>query len=671
MALSGAAWRRLANLPIYAKVSLAPGLILVVLVLLSLGSLRMLDTAGSRLQAISERAFPTYQRAAETKDAVDAIQTALQHTLSVAANESDAARVLAVAAPVRQAIARAATALDRLRQQIGTADAAIATAGKSFDAYQAAASDVLTAAAADPATATMLMADVDQQFASLSEELNGYKNRADLASQSMARDAIQEAASQRLWLLCGLAAAIVVSIGTMAATSRAIGRPILRLTGRMAAMAEDDLDNEIPALDRGDEIGAMARAVDVFRRNGLRARLHALEREREQAAKQIHQAAMSRHTNDFGTSISGVMASLGASAAATRRAAAGMAEAAAQVFSQASVTADGAVKASLDLSSVASAVEQLTASVDEISRQVDTAATISGEAVRSAGSGQGTMRDMAQAASRIGDVVKLINAIAGQTNLLALNATIEAARAGEAGRGFAIVASEVKALAAQTSRATSDIDGQITAVSGASQAALAAMVDVASVIGKMDEVASAIAAAVEQQSVTTRELASSVQALAGASDETARAMRHVAGVADTAGAVSRQVLDAADAIGRESEKLRTEVTEFLSAVTDDIQERRRYERVSGRGAAVSLHVPGSDPIQATLKDLSRGGALLRCDLTLPAGGEVDLQLPNAGGAVNARVVRAGGGDLALVFRQDAVDLERVDRALDAVTAMAA
>jgi len=436
-------------------------------------------------------------------------------------------------------------------------------------------------------------------------------------------------------------------------------------------MAEDDLDNEIPALDRGDEIGAMARAVDVFRRNGLRARLHALEREREQAAKQIHQAAMSRHTNDFGTSISGVMASLGASAAAMRRAAAGMAEAAAQVFSQASVTADGAVKASLDLSSVASAVEQLTASVDEISRQVDTAATISGEAVRSAGSGQGTMRDMAQAASRIGDVVKLINAIAGQTNLLALNATIEAARAGEAGRGFAIVASEVKALAAQTSRATSDIDGQITAVSGASQAALAAMVDVASVIGKMDEVASAIAAAVEQQSVTTRELASSVQALAGASDETARAMRHVAGVADTAGAVSRQVLDAADAIGRESEKLRTEVTEFLSAVTDDIQERRRYERVSGRGAAVSLHVPGSDPIQATLKDLSRGGALLRCDLTLPAGGEVDLQLPNAGGAVNARVVRAGGGDLALVFRQDAVDLERVDRALDAVTAMAA
>jgi nitrogen fixation/metabolism regulation signal transduction histidine kinase len=246
----GPGWRGLADAPIRAKVSLAPGVILLVLVLLSAVSLRLLDTAEARLEAISQRAFPTYQRAAETKDAVDAIQTALQHTLSVAANESDAARVQAVAAPVRQAIAGAGAALDRLRQQIGDGDATVAAVGKSFAAYQAAASDVLEAAASDPATATMLMADVDQQFASLSAQLNGFKNRADTASQAMTRDAIAQAGSQRLWLLSGLIVALAISVGIMIATSRAIGRPIVGLTGRMTAMADDDLDHAIPALDR-------------------------------------------------------------------------------------------------------------------------------------------------------------------------------------------------------------------------------------------------------------------------------------------------------------------------------------------------------------------------------------------------------------------------------------
>jgi methyl-accepting chemotaxis protein len=660
-------WRGLAGAPIYVKVSLAPGLILAALVLLSLLSLRILDTAGTRLQAISEQAFPTYQRAAETKDAVNAIQTALQHMLSVAANESDAVRILKVAAPVREAMARATAALDRLRRQVGAGTEQTGMFGKSFEEYQSAVSDVLRAATSDPATATMLMADADEQFAKLSGELDGIKNRADAASQSMTREAIAAAAGERLLLLSGLVLAIVICAGIIAVTSRAIGRPIKSLTGRMVAMADDDLDRDIPALHRGDEIGAMARAVDVFRRNGLHARQHAAESEREQAAKQIHQAAMSQHTNDFGLSISGVMTSLGGSAEAVRRSAAAMTEAATRVFDHASSTAETAATSSLELASVASAIEQLTASVDEISRQVATAATIARDAVRSASAGQGTMREMAQAARRIGDVVRLISEIAGQTNLLALNATIEAARAGESGRGFAVVAGEVKTLATRTSKATSDIDAQIAAVTGASDAALAAMVEVATIIGKMDDVASAIAAAVEQQAVTTRELAASVQTLSGSSDQTALAMREVAGVAGNAGGVSRQVLRAADTIGCEAEKLRSEVTDFLLAVRDDIQERRRYERIPGRGTVASLRLPGREPISAVLKDLSRGGASLQCDLTLAVGDEVGVELPDAGGAITARAVRSGGGLLAVVFHQDAADPARVDRALDALT----
>jgi methyl-accepting chemotaxis protein len=195
---------------------------------------------------------------------------------------------------------------------------------------------------------------------------------------------------------------------------------------------------------------------------------------------------MDKHTTDFGSSISGVMASLSGSAEAMRHAATAMAEAATQVLREATVTAEGAGKASFDLTAVASAVAQLTGSVEEIARQVSKAAQIAQEAARSAKLGQSTMRDMTAAASRIGRVVRLITGIAKQTNLLALNATIEAARAGEAGRGFAVVAGEVKTLATQTAKATSDTENEIAAVSGAAAATLAAMVEVGTIIGRMD-----------------------------------------------------------------------------------------------------------------------------------------------------------------------------------------
>ena len=274
------ALRHLVDVPIYAKVSLAPGLILLILLALSLFSLRIQQANESDLRAITERAFPTYQRAAETKDAVSAIQTALQHTLSVAANESDPARIRKVAQPVHAAIARAATALDRLQQQLDRQAETVAGPREAFAAYQAAAAEVLEAALSDSATATMLMAGVDEAFGKLSTELGDYETRADAASQRLTQAALRVAASERLLLLSGLGVAIVVGAGIILVTARAIGGPIVRLTTRMASMADDDLDPEIPDLGRGDEIGAMARAVDVFRLNGLQAHHHRAERER-------------------------------------------------------------------------------------------------------------------------------------------------------------------------------------------------------------------------------------------------------------------------------------------------------------------------------------------------------------------------------------------------------
>jgi HAMP domain-containing protein len=256
----------------HAPDNAAPGLILIALVLLSVVSLAMLGAGKARLDVISGRAFPTYQRATETKDTVDAIQTALQHTLSVAANESDVARIRSVAVSVRDAIAWARTAIDRLGQQIGPGTGSMIASHRLFEAYRAAATEVLSTVEADSATATMLMTDVDEQFAQLSADLDGYRSRADAVSQALSRDAMRAADRERLLLLSGTVLAVVVCIGILVAISRAIGRPVIRLTDTMAAMANDDLDRVVPALGHGDEIGAMARAVDVFRRNGLQAR---------------------------------------------------------------------------------------------------------------------------------------------------------------------------------------------------------------------------------------------------------------------------------------------------------------------------------------------------------------------------------------------------------------
>ncbi|MGE4049056.1 MAG: methyl-accepting chemotaxis protein, partial [Acetobacteraceae bacterium] len=373
---------------------------------------------------------------------------------------------------------------------------------------------------------------------------------------------------------------IALGLGLAWLIARAISRPVLGMEAAMRELATDNLKVTIPALDRKDELGRMAQALLVFRQNAERTRdlQNAAERERE--AKDRRQTAMDRHTHDFGTSVSGVMAGLTTSASTMRERATEMSEASSRTMALARETAVGATESAQNLAAVASAAEEMSASINEIGQQVGRATDAVRLTVDSANATDAKVASLASAADKVGDVVRLITAIAGQTNLLALNATIEAARAGEAGKGFAVVAGEVKALAAQTAKATDEIGAQIVAIRGATTEAVEAVREVSNAIGRVDEVASAIAAAVEQQGAVTRDIVASVQTVAVATERATQAMQDVSTMSATAEQASRAVLQGADAVGETSETLRVEVDHFLTAMsrTED-GERRRYERI--------------------------------------------------------------------------------------------
>ncbi len=389
----------------------------------------------------------------------------------------------------------------------------------------------------------------------------------DLKTSTGTGEAALATGKRASWLiLVGVGGLGVFCLLAGAALVRAICSPLASLTSDMRRLAEHDLSVAVSQTARVDEVGAMARAVQVFKDNIVVADGLGATQRAEQAEKERRQAALDCHTQDFGTSVTGVMASLAASAEGMREAAKAMAGASNDVRARAGETAASANQSSRDLASVASAIEQLTASVTEISHQISMASTISHEAVAKASASQAAMNGLAEAASLVGDVVHLISNIASQTNLLALNATIEAARAGDAGKGFAVVAGEVKTLASQTAKATADISGHIATIQTAIRQASVTMDEVGGVIGRMNEVTSAIAAAAEEQTATTRDLAVNVQGVSQATSRAAQAMTDTVSVSDTARTASDDVSTAAADIGTQANTLRAEVDRFLTAV---------------------------------------------------------------------------------------------------------
>jgi methyl-accepting chemotaxis protein len=477
------------------------------------------------------------------------------------------------------------------------------------------------------------------------------------------------AARQRLAVTLGgvgLVAAVLLG-GVVWLLGRGVSRPVQALTAATKSMADGDLDVVIPGQDRGDEVGLMSKALVVLRDAAVARRQLEKEIGAERVVKDRRQAAVERHTQDFGSTIVAVLAQLTRSSETMHQASNEMVESVTRTQERATATAQGARESSMNLSTVVSAAEEMSASVNEISQQISHVSRAAQDATDRVSQTDEKVLHLAQAAEKIGAVVGLISQIAGQTNLLALNATIEAARAGEAGKGFAVVASEVKTLAAQTAKATDEIRGQVDAIRTATAEAVAMVSGVRTAVEQMDQVVTAIAAAVEEQSAATREIAVSAQAVSGSTQDAVQAMEEVCSVVEASGATSRNVSSEAAEITSTSGRLRGEMEQFLKTMANPTEDQRRgYERLPGGGMQAVFRSGPHKGTSVLVENLSRGGTSLTSDWSPQAGDIVAVALDGSSSTIACRVVRAGDGILALAFGQDQSNLALVDQALTCI-----
>jgi methyl-accepting chemotaxis protein len=367
----------------------------------------------------------------------------------------------------------------------------------------------------------------------------------------------------------GLAIVVMSAIiGSVLFSFFGIARPMTRLNGALGQMAAGHLDIVIPGADRGDEIGDLAKTVTVIRQNAeQKARDEAEAKiKQDQIAARQRKADMVKLADDFESAVGEIVETVSSASTELEASASTLTATAERAQELTKMVAAASEEASTNVQSVASATEELTSSVNEISRQVQESARMASDAVHQARKTNDRVGELSKAAARIGDVVELINTIAGQTNLLALNATIEAARAGEAGRGFAVVASEVKALAEQTAKATGEIGQQISGIQAATQESVGAIKEISGTIEKLSEISSTIAAAVEEQGAATQEISRNVQQAAQGTLQVSSNITDVQRGAGETGSASSQVLSAAQSLSGDSNRLKLEVGKFLNSV---------------------------------------------------------------------------------------------------------
>lgn len=397
----------------------------------------------------------------------------------------------------------------------------------------------------------------------ISEKLGAVKQSTSKDAQKLLTESAEASAASNVQNM--IVAGVTLLLGALIAwfIARGISGPVNVLTAAMGRLADSDWSTEVEGAERKDELGLMARAVFIFKENGMAAERMQSDRRAEEEKKEARTKQIEFDIGMFEQSVASLLEMLASASTELQATAQSMTAISDEGQRQSSTATAASEEASANVQTVAAAGEELSSSIVEISRQVTDSARISIEAREHAQRTNDQINGLADAALRIGEVVNLISDIASRTNLLALNATIEAARAGEAGKGFAVVASEVKNLATQTAKATEDISAKITEMQSATNLSVSAIQIITDTIAKISEINASVASAVEEQGSATQEIARNVQEAAKGTQEVSTSIANVTHVVTETGTAANQVLNAAGELSRQSEQLRSEVGGFL------------------------------------------------------------------------------------------------------------
>ena len=557
--------RRLADTRLAVKVLIAP-LLLIGCMLILAGIFQFSTTRqGAALEDVHEAAVVTGRFVARVESTSTRLQSNAYRLLGWSSAGVEATKTQALEATIR-------AEAQHLSDEVKTFAASVSDPGDqallapilpSLEAFVHAVNDVADMAAADPVTGLIMMTSAEVEYDKLQGLVQALVTANEAQTDTAYKRAHAVAKSSRLEYFAVFFACLVVGGGLALIAIRLISRPVVEVTAVMNGLAAGDLAVEIHAQERQDEIGAMARAVAIFR-DGMR-RAAALESEKADAVKAATALAQRRQTltGEFNAVMEHMLEAVMQTVEHVHDSSDGLRQNAELTSRQSAAVANAASGAAANVDTVAAAAEQLGASVQEISRQISCTVEITTDAVNGAQAANDTMASLDESARRIGEVVTLISTIASQTNLLALNATIEAARAGDAGKGFAVVAGEVKSLATQTGKATDEITAQIASVQSATHNAVSRIRDVGETIDKVSGIVASIASAVEQQSAATQEIVRSVQQAAEGNSEVTRNIADVSRAAEETGEMAQTMFSAANDLRDEAERLRGEVSSFL------------------------------------------------------------------------------------------------------------
>jgi methyl-accepting chemotaxis protein len=555
-----------ADWPIRAKVMTAPALVLLALLVMAGAALGFLQASTKSVHDLNDVAFERYHQASELIDATQNAHRLLLKTLSIAATESDRVRL-------KESIQASFATESAIADQLLKAEAQfqgedrVAQIRPAFDGYRKAAKDVLDVVQSDPASATLFTFAADRAVDNLLSILEQFKIDADLIRSQSSNHTVDLVAQGRLWLLVILGAALILSAAASTLVTSAIVRPILELTEVIRLIASGKTDVSIPGLDRHDEIAIIAEATKLCRDSMITATQLTAERESEQRKiRKKRRETVEALAERFQASAGALVSMLLSAAAALKANAETMARSTESTGKSASDVKLASEQAFRNVSDVAQATEELSESIGEIDRKFDRSISISETAVAGARRTDAAVAALVTDAGRVGEVVQLIKRIAAQTNLLALNATIEAARAGAAGRGFSVVASEVKGLAAETAKATEEIGARVSQIQATVHNSVGELRNIANTILQMQSIASEIGESVQRQTTATNEIARNAHLVANSTREVTQTVAAIEDASNRSGDVASQVLEAAVVLSRHADKLASEVGQFIAGV---------------------------------------------------------------------------------------------------------